>query len=429
MTEAFICDAVRTPIGRYGGALSAVRTDDLGAVPISALMERNGQVDWEEVDDVYYGNANQAGEDNRNVARMSGLLAGLPVEVGGATVNRLCGSGLEAVSQAGRMIRTGEAGLAIAGGVESMSRAPFVMGKAEQPFSRKAEVYDTTIGWRFVNPRMEEAHGVDAMGETAENLAEERQITREDQDRFALWSQRKAGDAQDAGRLEAEIVPVTIPRRRGDPIVVSVDEHPRADTTMETLAKLRPAFRKDGTVTAGNSSGVNDGAAALIVADEDAAKRHGLTPRARIVGAATAGVPPRIMGIGPAPATRKALAITGLSLDDMDVIELNEAFAAQSLAVTRELGDRRRRRAGQSERRRDRARPSARVQRREARDDRALRARTPGRPLRALHHVHRRRPGHRHGDGAGVARDFRLARFGGTMGVPTAPGGPPCPKS
>ena len=338
MTEAFICDAVRTPIGRYGGALSAVRADDLGAVPISALMERNGQVDWEEVDDVYFGNANQAGEDNRNVARMSGLLAGLPVEVGGATVNRLCGSGLEAVSQAGRVIRTGEAGLAIAGGVESMSRAPFVMGKAEQPFSRKAEVYDTTIGWRFVNPKMEEAYGVDAMGETAENLAEERQITREDQDRFALWSQRKAGDAQDAGRLEAEIVPVTIPRRRGDPIVVSVDEHPRADTTMETLAKLRPAFRKDGTVTAGNSSGVNDGAAALIVADEDAAKRHGLTPRARIVGAATAGVPPRIMGIGPAPATRKALAITGLSLDDMDVIELNEAFAAQSLAVTRELG-------------------------------------------------------------------------------------------
>ena len=338
MTEAFICDAVRTPIGRYGGALSAVRADDLGAVPISALMERNGQVDWEEVDDVYFGNANQAGEDNRNVARMSGLLAGLPVEVGGATVNRLCGSGLEAVSQAGRMIRTGEAGLAIAGGVESMSRAPFVMGKAEQPFSRKAEVYDTTIGWRFVNPKMEEAYGVDAMGETAENLAEERQITREDQDRFALWSQRKAGDAQDAGRLEAEIVPVTIPRRRGDPIVVSVDEHPRADTTMETLAKLRPAFRKDGTVTAGNSSGVNDGAAALIVADEDAAKRHGLTPRARIVGAATAGVSPRIMGIGPAPATRKALAITGLSLDDMDVIELNEAFAAQSLAVTRELG-------------------------------------------------------------------------------------------
>ena len=338
MTEAFICDAVRTPIGRYGGALSAVRTDDLGAVPIAALMERNGQVDWEEVDDVYFGNANQAGEDNRNVARMSGLLAGLPVGVGGATVNRLCGSGLEAVSQAGRMIRTGEAGLAIAGGVESMSRAPFVMGKAEQPFARKAEVYDTTIGWRFVNPKMEEAYGVDAMGETAENLAEERQIAREDQDRFALWSQRKAEDAQEAGRLEAEIVPVTVPKRRGDPIVVSVDEHPRSDTTMETLAKLRPAFRKDGTVTAGNSSGVNDGAAALIVADEDTAARHGLTPRARIVGAATAGVPPRIMGIGPAPATRKAMEITGLSLDDIDVIELNEAFAAQSLAVTRELG-------------------------------------------------------------------------------------------
>ena len=338
MTEAFICDAVRTPIGRYGGALSGVRADDLGAVPIAALMERNARVNWKEVDDVYFGNANQAGEDNRNVARMAGLLAGLPVEVGGATVNRLCGSGLEAVSQAGRMIRTGEAGLAIAGGVESMSRAPFVMGKAEQPFARKAEVYDTTIGWRFVNPKMEQAHGVDAMGETAENLAEERQIAREDQDRFALWSQRKAKDAQEAGRLEAEIVPVTVPRRRGDPVVVSVDEHPRGDTTLEALAKLRPAFRKDGTVTAGNSSGVNDGAAALIVADEQAAERHGLTPRARIVGAATAGVPPRIMGIGPAPATRKAMEITGLALDDIDVIELNEAFAAQSLAVTRELG-------------------------------------------------------------------------------------------
>ena len=338
MTEAFICDAARTPIGRYGGALSAVRADDLGAVPIAALMARNPGVDWEQVDDVYFGNANQAGEDNRNVARMSGLLAGLPVEVGGATVNRLCGSGLEAVSQAGRAIRTGEAGLAIAGGVESMSRAPFVMGKAEQPFSRKAEIYDTTIGWRFVNPKMEDAYGVDAMGETAENLAEERQITREDQDRFALWSQQKTRDAQEAGRLEAEIVPVTVPKRRGDPVAVSVDEHPRGDTTMETLAKLRPAFRKDGTVTAGNSSGVNDGAAALIVAGEAAAKRHGLTPRARIVGAATAGVPPRIMGIGPAPATRKAMEITRLSLDDMDVIELNEAFAAQSLAVTRELG-------------------------------------------------------------------------------------------
>ncbi|MDE0060001.1 MAG: 3-oxoadipyl-CoA thiolase [Defluviicoccus sp.] len=338
MTEAFICDAVRTPIGRYGGALSGVRPDDLGAVPIAALMERNPGVDWGQVDDVYFGNANQAGEDNRNVARMSGLLAGLPVEVGGATVNRLCGSGLEAVTQAGRAIRTGEAGLAIAGGVESMSRAPFVMGKAERPFSRKAEIYDTTLGWRFVNPKIEEIYGVDAMGETAENLAEERQITREDQDSFALWSQEKTKAAQEAGRLEPEIVPVAVPRRRGDPVVVCVDEHPRGDATMESLAKLRPAFRKEGTVTAGNSSGVNDGAAALIVAGEDAATRHGLTPRARVVAAATAGVPPRIMGIGPAPATRKAMEIAGLSLDDIDVIELNEAFAAQSLAVTRELG-------------------------------------------------------------------------------------------
>ena len=337
MAEAYICDAVRTPIGRYGGALSAVRTDDLGAVPIAALMERNAKVDWSTVDDVYYGNANQAGEDNRNVARMSGLLAGLPIEVGGATVNRLCGSGLDALAQASRAIRVGEAKLTIAGGVESMSRAPFVMAKADQAFSRKAEIYDTTIGWRFVNPKLKDMHGVDAMGETAENLAVERQISREDQDKFALWSQAKTKDAQDARRLAAEIVPVTIPQRRGDPIVVEIDEHPR-ETSMESLAKLRPAFKKDGTVTAGNASGVNDGAAALIVADEAAAKANGLIPRARIVGAATAGVPPRIMGIGPVPATRKVLQITGLNLDDMDVIELNEAFAAQSLAVTRELG-------------------------------------------------------------------------------------------
>ena len=338
MSDAFICDAIRTPIGRYGGGLSPVRPDDLGAVPIAALMERNAGVDWEAVDDVYYGNANQAGEDNRNVARMSGLLAGLPVEVSAATVNRLCGSGLEALGQAGRAIRTGEASLAIAGGVESMSRAPFVMGKADTAFSRKAEVFDTTIGWRFVNPKMEELYGIDSMGETAENLAEERQITREDQDRFALWSQDKTRAAQEAGRLAAEIVPVTILQRRGDPIVVTTDEHPRADTTMETLGKLRPAFKRDGTVTAGNASGVNDGAAALLVADAEAAKRHGLTPRGRIVGSATAGVPPRIMGIGPAPATRKVLALTGLTLDDIDVIELNEAFAAQALAVTRDLG-------------------------------------------------------------------------------------------
>ena len=337
MAEAFICDAIRTPVGRYGGGLSSVRTDDLGAVPIKALMDRNPDVDWATIDDVYYGNANQAGEDNRNVARMAGLLAGLPIEVGGATVNRLCGSGLEALTQASRAVRLGEAHMAIAGGVESMSRAPFVMAKADSAFSRKAEIYDTTIGWRFVNPKMEELYGVDAMGMTAENLAEQYQISREDQDKFAMWSQQKAWDAQDAGRLAGEIVAVAIPQRRGDDVIVDTDEHPRL-TSLETLAGLRAAFTKDGTVTAGNASGVNDGAAALIIADEETAKKNGLTPRARIVGAATAGVPPRIMGIGPVPATRKVLALTGLSLGDMDVIELNEAFAAQSLACTRELG-------------------------------------------------------------------------------------------
>ena len=338
MPDAFICDAARTPVGRYGGTLSAVRTDDLGAVPIRALMDRNQTVDWEATDDVYFGNANQAGEDNRNVARMSGLLAGLPIEVGGATVNRLCGSGMEATAQGARAIRTGEASLVLTGGVESMSRAPFVMPKSETAFSRKTEIYDTTIGWRFVNPKMEEAHGVDSMGETAENLAEERQITREDQDRFAMWSQAKTEAAQKEGRLAAEIVSVTIPQRRGDPVVVDKDEHPRHGTTMDSLAKLRPAFRKGGSVTAGNASGVNDGAAALILASEDAARKHGLGPRARILGAAVAGVPPRIMGIGPSPATRKVLKNTGLSLDEMDVIEFNEAFAAQALACTRELG-------------------------------------------------------------------------------------------
>jgi acetyl-CoA acyltransferase len=337
MAEAFICDAIRTPVGRYGGGLSSVRTDDLGAVPIKALMDRNPNVDWATIDDVYYGNANQAGEDNRNVARMAGLLAGLPIEVGGATVNRLCGSGLEALTQASRAVRLGEAHMAIAGGVESMSRAPFVMAKADSAFSRKTEIHDTTIGWRFVNPKMEELYGVDAMGMTAENLAEQYQITREDQDKFAMWSQQKAKDAQDAGRLAGEIVAVTIPQRRGDDVIVDTDEHPRL-TSLEKLAGLRAAFTKDGTVTAGNASGVNDGAAALIIADEETAKKNGLTPRARIVGAATAGVPPRIMGIGPVPATRKVLALTGLSLGDMDVIELNEAFAAQSLACTRELG-------------------------------------------------------------------------------------------
>ncbi len=338
MPDALICDAVRTPVGRYGGALSSVRTDDLGAVPIRALMERNAGVDWESVDDVYFGNANQAGEDNRNVGRMSALLAGMPLDVGGVTVNRLCGSGMEATAQGARAIRTGEARVVVTGGVESMSRAPFVMAKAETAFSRQTEVHDTTIGWRFVNPKMQEMYGIDAMGETAENLAEERQITREDQDSFAVWSQNKAEAAQQDGRLAAEIVPVAVPQRRGDPIEVDTDEHPRHGTAIEDLARLRPAFRKDGSVTAGNSSGVNDGAAALLLADEEAAKRHGLRPRARVVGAAVAGVPPRIMGIGPAPASRKVLALTGLSLDDMDVIEFNEAFAAQVLACSRELG-------------------------------------------------------------------------------------------
>ena len=338
MSDPFICDAIRTPVGRYGGGLSKVRTDDLGAVPIRALMDRNESVDWEEVDDVYFGSANQAGEDNRNVARMSGLLAGLPLEVGGATVNRLCGSGMEATVQGARAIRVGEADMVITGGVESMSRAPFVMAKADAAFSRNTEIYDTTIGWRFVNPKMEELYGVDAMGETAENLAEERQIKREDQDKFALWSQQKAEAAQTEGRLAREIVAVTIPQRRGDDIVVDADEHPRHGTTMDDLAKLRAAFRKEGSVTAGNASGVNDGAAAILLATEDVAKKHGLTPRARIVGAATAGVPPRIMGIGPAPATRKVLEKTGLTLDEMDVMEFNEAFAAQALACTRDLG-------------------------------------------------------------------------------------------
>jgi 3-oxoadipyl-CoA thiolase len=338
MSDAFICDAIRTPIGRYGGGLSHIRTDDLGAVPIKALIERNETVDWVQVDDVYYGNANQAGEDNRNVARMSSLLAGLPMEVSGATVNRLCGSGMEATAQAARAIRVGEADLVISGGVESMSRAPFVMAKADKAFSRNAEIYDTTIGWRFVNPKMKDMYGVDAMGETAENLAEERQITREDQDRFALWSQHKAESAQKDGRLSREIIAVTIPQRRGDDITVDADEHPRHGATMEDLNKLRAAFKREGSVTAGNASGVNDGAAAILLTSEDGAKKHGLTPRARVIGTATAGVPPRIMGIGPAPATRKVLARIGLTLDDMDVMEFNEAFAAQALACTRDLG-------------------------------------------------------------------------------------------
>jgi 3-oxoadipyl-CoA thiolase len=338
MTEAFVCDAIRTPIGRFGGALSPVRTDDLAARPITELMARNGRVDWAKLDDVHYGCANQAGEDNRNVARMATLLAGLPAGVPAATVNRLCGSGMEAVVQAGRAIRCGEAELTIAGGVENMSRAPFVMPKAEAPFSRKAEVYDTTIGWRFVNPLLKRDYGVDSMPETAENVAEDYRISREDQDLFALASQQKTAAAQASGRLAKEIVPVEIKRRKGDPIVVERDEHPRPDTTLEMLAKLPTPFRKEGgRVTAGNASGVNDGAAAMLVASEAAAAAHGLTPRARIVAAAVAGVEPRIMGIGPAPATEKALARAGLALGDIDVIELNEAFAAQVLAVLRLL--------------------------------------------------------------------------------------------
>ena len=337
MTEAYICDAVRTPIGRYGGALASVRADDLAAMPIKALMARNPHVDWAAVDDVVLGCANQAGEDNRNVARMAALLAGLDVAVPGATVNRLCGSGLNAVGIAAAAIRAGEGDLFLAGGVESMSRAPFVMGKAEAAFSRAAQMYDTTIGWRFVNPAMEKAYGTDSMPETAENVAAEHGISRVDQDKMALRSQARAAAAQKSGRLAAEITPVTIPQRKGESIVVKADEHPRA-TTMEALAKLRPIVRLDGTVTAGNASGVNDGAAALIVASEAAAKRHGLTPRARIVTTAVAGVAPRVMGIGPEPATRKALARAGIAVDKLEVIELNEAFAAQGIAVLRALG-------------------------------------------------------------------------------------------
>ena len=337
MTNAYICDAIRTPFGRYGGALSSIRTDDLGALPLKALMARNPGVDWAAVTDVIYGCANQAGEDNRNVARMASLLAGLPVEVPGVTVNRLCGSGLDAVGSAARAIRAGEAGLMIAGGVESMSRAPFVMPKAESAFSRANAVYDTTIGWRFVNKLMKAQYGVDSMPETAENVARDFGIERAAQDRMALASQTKAIAAQQRGFFEREIVPVAVPQKKGDPLQVTLDEHPR-ETSLEALARLKGVVTPDGSVTAGNASGVNDGACALLLASEAEATRHGLTPRARVVGMATAGVAPRIMGIGPAPATRKVLALTGLSLAQMDVIELNEAFAAQGLAVLRDLG-------------------------------------------------------------------------------------------
>jgi len=337
MKDAFICDAVRTPIGRYGGGLAKVRTDDLGAVPIKALMQRNPKVNWSSVDDVFYGCANQAGEDNRNVAHMSSLLAGLPVDVPGATINRLCGSGMDAVGMASRAIKSGELELMIAGGVESMSRAPMVMAKAETAFSRNAEIYDTTIGWRFVNKLMKSQYGVDSMPETAENVAADFNISRQDQDQMALRSQQKAAAAQAEGRFDDEIVPVVIPQRKGDAVVIDKDEHPRA-TNIEALAKLRAPFREGGSVTAGNASGVNDGACALLIASKAAAEANGLTPKARIVALATAGVEPRIMGIGPAPASKKVLAKAGLRIDDMDVIELNEAFAAQGLATLRELG-------------------------------------------------------------------------------------------
>ena len=337
MTEAFICDYIRTPIGRYGGALAHVRADDLAAIPIKALIDRNPKVDWSELDDVILGCANQAGEDNRNLARMAGLLAGLPDSSGGVTLNRLCGSGLDAVAMAARAIRGGESEMIIAGGSESMSRAPFVMAKATSAFDRNAEMYDTTIGWRFVNPKMKLAYGDDTMPSTGENVAQEFQISREDQDAFALRSQQKAAEAQANGRLDAEIVAVEIPQRKGEPLVVDKDEHPRA-TSLEALARLKPIVRPDGTVTAGNASGVNDGAAAIIIASEDAVKRNGLTPRARVLGAAVAGVPPRIMGIGPAPASEKLMKRLGLKIADFEVIELNEAFAAQGLAVLRQLG-------------------------------------------------------------------------------------------
>ena len=337
MAEAFICDAIRTPIGRYGGSLKDVRTDDLGAAPLKALMARHPELDFKAVEDVFYGCANQAGEDNRNVARMAALLAGLPQDVPGATINRLCGSGMDAVGTAARAIRAGEAGLLIAGGVESMTRAPFVMGKADSAFSRNAAIFDTTIGWRFVNPQMKAQYGIDSMPETAENVATDYKVSREDQDRFAMASQNKAAAAQKKGVLAEEIVAVTIAQKKGEAIVVQHDEHPR-ETSMEALGRLKPIVRPDGTITAGNASGVNDGACALLIASEEAARTHGLTPRARIVGMATAGVAPRVMGMGPAPASQLLLERLGLNIGQMDVIELNEAFAAQGLAVLRTLG-------------------------------------------------------------------------------------------
>jgi len=338
MTEAFICDAVRTPFGRYGGALAGVRADDLAAIPIAALVARNPSVDWKQVDDVYYGCANGAGEDNRNVGRMAGLLAGLPVEVPGNTINRLCGSSLDAVGMAARAIKSGEAQLIIAGGVESMTRAPFVMGKADSAFSRNAKIEDTTIGWRFVNPLMKQQYGIDSMPETAENVAEQWAVARADQDAFAIRSQQRWAAAHAAGFFKGEIVPVTIPQKKGEPKVIDTDEHPRPDTTIEALAKLKGVVKPDGSVTAGNASGVNDGACALLLASGAAVDKFGLKPRAKVLGMATAGLAPRIMGFGPSPASKKLLAQLGMTIEQMDVIELNEAFAAQGLAVTRDLG-------------------------------------------------------------------------------------------
>ncbi len=401
MTEAYICDYIRTPIGRFGGALSSVRADDLGAVPLKALMARNPSVDWEAVDDVIFGCANQAGEDNRNVARMSLLLAGMPVSVSGTTINRLCGSGMDAVIAAARAIKSGEAELMIAGGVESMSRAPFVMPKAETAFSRHAEIHDTTIGWRFVNPLMKQQYGVDSMPETGENVAEDFAISREDQDAFAVRSQAKAAAAQENGRLAREITPVHIPQRKGEPLVVDRDEHPRA-TTMESLAKLGTPFRKNGTVTAGNASGVNDGAAALIIASQAAVEKYGLTPIARILGGATAGVPPRIMGFGPAPATKKLCARLGLKPSDFDLIELNEAFASPGTCDAARSWHSGRRGSCECQWRRDRARPPARHVRGADHRFGSAGAVAHQREAGPRHHVHRRRTGHRHRAGPRV---------------------------
>jgi acetyl-CoA acyltransferase len=396
VTEAYICDYIRTPIGRFGGALSSIRADDLAAVPLKALMERNSSVDWEAVEDVIYGCANQAGEDNRNVARMAALLAGLPVTVTGTTINRLCGSGMDAIITAARAIKAGEADLLIAGGVESMSRAPFVMPKAQTAFSRSAEIFDTTIGWRFVNPLMKKHYGVDSMPETGDNVAIEFKVSREDQDAFAVWSQQKAARAQENGRLAKEIAPVTVPQRKGDPVVVDRDEHPRVTST-EALSKLRPVNKiEGGTVTAGNASGVNDGAAALIVASEAAVKKYGLTPIARVMGGATAGVPPRIMGIGPAPASQKLLARLGLRQEQMDVIELNEAFASQAIATLRDLE------IAYNDDRVNRNRPPAWDVRCPYHRYRCFRTQGNRRTLRVGNDVHRRWPRHRGGAGTGV---------------------------